>query len=240
MAAPTINTYANNYKFGKGRLLFNRLVDGIYQGFRPLGNSTEFNVSIESEQFEHTSSESGLDEIDFTFTRSIKRTGAITTDNMSSENLELFLAADAATLSQSSTSVTNEVIGPVTANRTYQLGTSFAPGGVRNVSSVTATFTEGDAAAARANSTPYVVGDYYKPATPNNHFYVCTVEGTSGASLPTFTTDGSTFTDGTATFRDVGLIAIANTSSADFLIDATLGLLSVKPTGAKRRADTAA
>jgi len=232
MAAPTLNTYTNEYKFGRGRILFNRLVSGIYEGYRPLGNCTEFNITVESEQFRHVSSESGLEEVDLEFTRSITRSGSITTDNMSSDNLELFLAADATTITQTSSSPTNEDIGPVTANRTYQLGLSVAKGGVRNVSSVSASFAEGDDASARANSTAYAVGDFYKPAVSNNHFYVCTVAGTSDSSPPTFTTDGTTFADGTATFRDVGLIAIANTSDADYLVDTSLGLLSVKPTGA--------
>lgn len=62
-----------------------------------------------------------------------------------------------------------------------------------------------NAAAARANSTAYVIGDYYLPATPNGYVYKCTVAGTSAGSPPTFsTTVGATFADGTATFRNVG------------------------------------
>lgn len=232
MAAPRLTPYTNKYKFGRGRLLFNRLSDGVYEGFRPLGNCTEFNLSIESEQFEHINSESGLEEIDLQFTRSVRRNGSITTDNMSASNLELFLAAVASTVTQSGTGITDEAIGPVTADRTYQLGTSLAPGGVRNVSAVTADFKEGAEAPSRANSTAYDVGDFYVPATPNSRFYVCTVAGTSAVSPPVFTTNGSTFTDGTATFIDLGLIAIANTADADYIVDTDLGLLSVTTGGA--------
>lgn len=60
-------------------------------------------------------------------------------------------------------------------------------------------------AAARANSTAYAVGDLYVPATPNTHVYKVTVAGTSAASPPSFTTDGTTFADGTATVQDIGL-----------------------------------
>lgn len=233
MAAPTITPYSNSYKFGRGRLLFNlRNSDGSYEGFRPFGNVPEFNVTIESEQFEHFSSESGLETKDLSFTRSIERSATVTTDNMSKENLVLFLSAAATVISQTGASVTDEVIGPVTSGRIYQLGTAAHKGGVRNVSAVTASFKQGDDAATRANSTAYTVGQFYKPASANGHFYVCTVAGTSAGSPPSFTTDGTTFTDGTATFRDVGLIAIANTANADFLIDTTLGLLSVVTTGA--------
>lgn len=62
-----------------------------------------------------------------------------------------------------------------------------------------------NAASARVNSTPYVVGDYYLPAVDNGYVYKCTVNGTSAGSPPSFsTTVGATFADGTATFRNVG------------------------------------
>jgi len=65
---------------------------------------------------------------------------------------------------------------------------------------------DGDTAPARANSTPYLVGDFYVPAAANGHYYKVTVAGTSDSIAPTFTTDGTTFTDGTATVQDMGLI----------------------------------
>jgi hypothetical protein len=53
-----------------------------------------------------------------------------------------------------------------------------------------------NAASARANSTPYVLDDYYIPATPNGYVYKCTVAGTSAGSPPTFgTTVGGTTTE---------------------------------------------
>lgn len=70
----------------------------------------------------------------------------------------------------------------------------------------------GTTAPARANSTAYLVGDVYVPATPNGHFYKVTVAGTSASAPPTFTTDGTTFADGTATVQDMGLIDLAAAS----------------------------
>jgi hypothetical protein len=62
-----------------------------------------------------------------------------------------------------------------------------------------------NAATVRADSTAYVIGDYYLAETTDAYVYKCTVAGTSGASEPTYdTTVGDTFTDGTATFRNVG------------------------------------
>lgn len=54
----------------------------------------------------------------------------------------------------------------------------------------------------RANTTAYVVGDLVEPATPNGYFYLCTVAGTSGGSIPTWPTGtNSTVTDGTVTWQ---------------------------------------
>lgn len=58
----------------------------------------------------------------------------------------------------------------------------------------------------RQNSHAYIVGDKYKPVTPNLHWYMCAIAGTSAGSPPTFHLDGTTFADGTATFQDMGLI----------------------------------
>ncbi len=52
-------------------------------------------------------------------------------------------------------------------------------------------------------NTVYVVGDFVKATTYNNHTYLCTVAGTSHATTePTWsTTNGATQTDGTVTWK---------------------------------------
>lgn len=78
-------------------------------------------------------------------------------------------------------------------------------------------------------ATAYVVGDYHVPTTPNAHFYECTVAGNSDASEPTQTTDGTTFTDGTVTWIDRGLIIAAAT---DFSVsNAEIGQLYMPEAG---------
>lgn len=64
----------------------------------------------------------------------------------------------------------------------------------------------GVAPAARINSHSYLLGDIYQPASSNGHFYECTVGGTSASSPPSFPVDRSAFSDGGATFQDLGLI----------------------------------
>jgi flagellar hook protein FlgE len=54
-------------------------------------------------------------------------------------------------------------------------------------------------------STAYSVGQIISPSTANGHFYQCTTAGTSGAAAPaSWPTDGSTVSDGTAVWPDMG------------------------------------
>lgn len=226
MAAPSSYTYANSYQVGRGKLALNRLVDGVYEGFRWLGNCPGFTINIESENLTHQSSEGGLSENDLDVPLSITRTSTITVDNFSADNLAIFLAATVGQAAQTSTTVTNELVSNVRTERFYQLGTSHLATGVRGISGVTVDVY----APARVNSTAYAVGDMYLPATPNDHVYVCTVAGTSASSPPTFNTAGSTHTDGTATFLDLGAVnALAN--NTDYIVDTALGLVSIPATG---------
>lgn len=227
MTAPTTYTYTNTYKVGRGRLAFNQLnSDDEYEGFRWLGNCPGFEINVESENLQHTSSEGGLAEVDLDTPLSITRTATIQIDNFSADNLAIFLGATVEDLAQASATVTNELIEWVRTDRFYQLGTSVLTTGSRNITGVAVDMY----APARANSTAYVVGDMYIPATPNDHIYVCTIAGTSNATPPTFNTAGSTFADGTATFKDVGDITTL-TSGADFYVDGTHGIISVGTTG---------
>lgn len=84
------------------------------------------------------------------------------------------------------TDITNEVVG-----------TGYTAGGLA-LSSKAITVTAADSwGTARANTTPYVVGDVVRPATPNGHLYKCIVAGTSAGAPPTFpTVNGQTVADG--------------------------------------------
>lgn len=57
----------------------------------------------------------------------------------------------------------------------------------------------------RQNDDVLVTGQFYIPTTPNGHWYQTTTGGTAASSEPVYKTDGTTFTDGTATVQDMGL-----------------------------------
>src|SRR5579875_301873 len=66
-------------------------------------------------------------------------------------------------------------------------------------------------------STAYTVGQTISPPTANGHIYQCTVLGTSGAPPPsTWPTDGSTFTDGSVTWKDMGTETTIDTTQLTF------------------------
>lgn len=83
----------------------------------------------------------------------------------------------------------------------------YTSGGV-TLTSPTVTYTAANSwGTSRANSTAYTVGQIVRPATGNGMLYRCTVAGTSGASIPTYTpiTLGNVITgDGGVTWTAVG------------------------------------
>jgi hypothetical protein len=123
-----------SYTLGKGEIYFEQAGTGE----RYIGNSTEFNITIESENLDHFDSDNGIRVKDDSVVLEITRTGSLITDNMSKENLALFFLGDISTVTQTATPV---VAGPLASSAVkgyfYQIGKSTAnPQGVRGVTGV--------------------------------------------------------------------------------------------------------
>lgn len=71
-------------------------------------------------------------------------------------------------------------------------------------------------------SHAYVLGDYRRPTVANGHFYRVLVAGTSGASQPTFPTNGGSVIDGTAAWADQGVIPAGSQTFSDDEIQTAL------------------
>jgi len=144
----------NEYAIPRGRVYFDRFdAAGMPTGEIALGNCPGFTFTADTEKAEHFSSETGLSEKDASLIVRVNRTGTLTCDNFSLDNLALFVSGSTETQTQSAGSIVDEP-HTVTPGRIYQLGTSdAAPAGVRNVSAVTVKSADG--------LTTYVLGTDY-------------------------------------------------------------------------------
>lgn len=128
------------YVLGRGELYFDAMTPNTTNktGERFIGNVTAFSLTIESETLDHFDSTQGVREKDDSVLLQINRTGAMTTDNMDTENFALFILGATTTVTQANTPVIDEPINGVLVDRYYQLGvTTGNPSGVRGVSAVT-------------------------------------------------------------------------------------------------------
>lgn len=149
-----ITHITNEYAIPRGRVYFDLFdANGIGTGEIPLGNCPGFTFTAETEKAEHFSSEAGLAEKDAALIVKVNRTGSLTCDNFSLDNLALFISGTKETQSQAAGNVTDEA-HTVKQGRIYQLGVgSGAPAGVRNITTVVVTSSDG--------LTTYVAGTDY-------------------------------------------------------------------------------
>ncbi|MCR6700851.1 MAG: hypothetical protein NVV68_06765 [Dokdonella sp.] len=227
------STHKNNLTRARGIAYFAPFnADGTEQAQIPMSPSAEMTFSQEPETTEYISAESGLNELLDRTVLAVPRTISLTCNNLSNEIKALYFVAQNTPVDQASGTVTAEVTPYVFPNRVISLGgTTNSGSGVFGVSAVTVEIHEGATAPARVAEAAYEVGDVYVPAVANQHWYLCTVAGESADTLPTFTTNGTTFADGTATFIDMGTIVVANTDGVDFEVDEQYGLISIPTTG---------
>lgn len=153
-------TDKKNYVLGRGKLYFDPFAHGTKTktGERYFGNTTEFNLNVESEALDHFNSDEGVRVKDDSVILGLTRTGALTTDNINEENAALFILGEVSEVSQAATPVTGEALGVVSPDRYYQLGSTAAnPQGVRGVSSVTVTVDPNGTASAAVEGTDYTL-----------------------------------------------------------------------------------
>lgn len=82
-----------DYYVGKGILTFADLDSaGWPLGYRDLGNAPDFSFSVESENYEHNSSRSGLANVDLDIPIKTNVTCSFTLENFNVKNMEMFLS----------------------------------------------------------------------------------------------------------------------------------------------------
>ena len=204
---------------------------GASTGLLDVGNATKFEIQEESEVKERIST--GTEDYGQVLdTVAIKKPAKISIEvnDLRADNLAMAFLGDVAVLNQGAGTGESETV-TAKSGRFVQL----AKGNL-----ATANFkveaNDGVTASAWSSSNAYSVDDFVIPTVANDHYYKCTVAGTSDVSEPTWPTDGSTVVDGTATWLDMGVIEY--TLSTDYQVNYRIGLLEVLANGGIADAET--
>jgi len=117
---------AQNYTLGRGKVHFARFKAGttIPDGFFYIGNTPEFNLTIEAQNLDHFSSDEGIREKDGSVPLEVNRTGSLTTDNIDPKNVALFFFGTAETITQAVVAAAPYVIEEAKPGHTYKLGST--------------------------------------------------------------------------------------------------------------------
>lgn len=129
-----------NYTLGRGKLYFARYKEGTEEpeGERYIGNTPEFNLSLEIENLDHFSSDEGVREKDDSVPLQVNRTGSLTTDNVNPENLALFFFGEKVDFAASAVGGLSQEFDGVKPGLFYQIGEDAAnPAGRKGLSSAT-------------------------------------------------------------------------------------------------------
>lgn len=115
-----------NYTLGRGKIRIARF-NGETQnpdGFRYIGNTPAFSLSISTDTLDHYDSDAGVNEKDDSVTLQTNRTASLTTDNIVPENVALFFFGEASTVAQTSAAGLEEVLEGIKLDHGYRLGAS--------------------------------------------------------------------------------------------------------------------
>ncbi len=139
-----------NYVLGSGELYFapfapNTRVPAEGQGY--FGNTTEINLSVESEVLDHYDTDHGIRSKDDSVLLEKNMSGSFITDHISPSNLAKWFTGQANIVTQTAATAQTETIVAAKRGRRYQLGVSPAsPSGLRGLDNMTATLSGGGTA----------------------------------------------------------------------------------------------
>jgi hypothetical protein len=148
-----------NYTLGRGKVHFSRFKDGtqVPAGFFYIGNTPEFNLTIESETLDHFSSDEGIREKDDSVPLEVTRSGSLITDNIDPRNVALFFFGEESTVTQAAVASGSETLEGVKVGHAYKLGiTPSNPTGYFGID------TAGLSVEPGGGGTPFVAGTDYE------------------------------------------------------------------------------
>ncbi len=189
-----------------GTLYGDFFVDGKWTGRKKVGNAVKFELKSEAEVKNLISKMKGTyGQVIKTATIPKPSILVITINDPVKEVLVVGFLGKAENIAVEAGSVTDELHTAPMPGNALELA-------YREISAVTVNRKNGEDAAAWAGTTAAVLGGFIVPTVANQHFYKCTAAGDTDASEPSWPVDGSTVTDGTVTWQDMGPIeALLNT-----------------------------
>ena len=116
-----------NYTLSRAKLFFAEFLQGEMPGaFRYVGNTPEFNLTIESENLDHVSSDEGVREVDDSVPLDVTRSGTLIMDDIQLENLALFFFGEMRSIAlAAAVGRTQDIVNPQ-IDQVYVLGVSDA------------------------------------------------------------------------------------------------------------------
>lgn len=124
----------SNQTLGRGKIFMKKQSES---GYRYLGNTPAFSVTVTTESLKHFNSDTGVKTQDKEVPISTEYAGALTTDNVNHENLAMMLLGSAATVSVSSTTGATKTFANVKQGYLYDLGNRKVSNVVVKVSAAT-------------------------------------------------------------------------------------------------------
>lgn len=128
-----------NQTLGRGEIHASLFRTGTHTpaGFRYLGNSPSFSLTISQDKLDHFSSDRGVRVKDKSVILQVDYTGNLTLDDINNDNLALFFFGSKSVFAQTSATLVSETFTDVAQGYGYQLGiTDATPTGVRKISNV--------------------------------------------------------------------------------------------------------
>jgi hypothetical protein len=211
----------NNLTLGRGKLFFDSFGGAApaataYTGRRYLGNTPEFSLDISTTQLDHFNSDQGLKVKDQSVILQLDRKGSFTADQVTVDNMALFLIGNTNALAQPILTAVVQTVLLAKLDRYYQVGASPAnPSGVRNLTTVTIATTAG-------TPIPLVLGTDYTIDLVHGLVYiiptsVVVVDGVTGITI--------TYTAAVAGHRDQVV------TSAIAQVEGSLSFQAINPKG---------
>lgn len=139
-------TTTSTRTLGRGKVFFDAFLPGTQTltGRRYIGNTPSMDLNVTSTQLDHYSSDQGIKFKDDSVILQLDRKGSFTTDEVTQDNMALFLIGSTQLVVQGILTAQVQVINGVKLDRYYQVGATPAnPSGARDVAIATVATTPG-------------------------------------------------------------------------------------------------